>query len=57
MEKSEFLKEVTSLSREEIEKRIKPEDRIHKRIWPAVYIRRGKGEEVNQDGNRTKPNG
>jgi len=54
MEKSEFLREVSSLSREEIEKRIKPEDRTHKRVWPAVYIRRDdkgnkrKGEEKRE---------
>lgn len=40
MERSEFLREVSSLSREEIEKKIKPEDRTHKLYWPAVYIRR-----------------
>ena len=49
MEKSEFLREISSLSREEIEKRIKPEDRIHKRVWPAVYIRRdGKGNKKKE---------
>jgi len=45
MEKSEFLREISSLSREEIEKRIKPEDRKHKLIYPAVYLRRGKDKE------------
>ena len=45
MEKSEFLKEILSLSREEIEKRIKKEDRQHKKIYPAVYLRRDKKKE------------
>ena len=45
VEKSEFLREISSLSREEIEKKIKPEDQIHKLYWPAVYIRRSNGEE------------
>ena len=33
------------LSREEIEKRIKKEDRQHKKIYPAVYLRRDKKKE------------
>lgn len=50
MERSEFLREVSSLSREEIEKKIKPEDRIRKLYWPAVYIRRRNDEkEVKKD--------
>lgn len=44
MNKSEFLKEISSLSREEIEKRILPEERQHKKIYPAVYIRRDKNK-------------
>ena len=44
MERSEFLREISSLSREEIEKKIKSEDRIKKLYWPAVYIRRAKEE-------------
>lgn len=50
MERSEFLREVSSLSREEIEKKIKPEDRIRKLYWPAVYIRRKNDKkEVKKD--------
>ena len=42
MTKSEFLKEISSLSREEIEKRILSEERQHKKIYPAVYLHRDK---------------
>lgn len=45
MNKSEFLKEISSLSREEIEKRIKPEERQHKKFYPVVYLRRDKKED------------
>lgn len=39
MEKSEFLKEISSLSREDIQKKISEKEKIRKKICPAVYIK------------------
>lgn len=42
MEKSEFLKLISNLSREEIQQKIQEKDKTRKLIYPAVYIRRDK---------------
>lgn len=40
MERSEFLKEISSMTREEMQERIKEKDRTHKKVYPAVYLDR-----------------
>ena len=42
MEKSEFLKLISNLSREDIQKQISDKEKSRKMIYPAVYICRDK---------------
>ena len=51
MEKTEFLKKISSMTRQEIEKSIDDKNKKHKLIYPAVYLKRGKDK---NSGNKDK---
>jgi hypothetical protein len=48
MEKSDFLKKISSMSREEIEKFIDEKSKKRKLIYPAVYINRNKSKSTQE---------
>jgi hypothetical protein len=49
MDKTEFLKLISNLSRDEIQKTIKEKDKTRKMIYPAVYICRDKKKAAKKD--------
>jgi hypothetical protein len=50
MERSDFLKQISSMNRDEINELLNSKVKNTKKIWPAVYIDRSKNKHKNDKG-------